>query len=151
MSLNWKAALIAGIVAGVIATAAQVILWLAFTDAFPEIFFRDARLAAAILLGQEVLPPPAAFDWEIMLVATIIHVLLSAVYGLALAGMISRLGIISTLFAGCVFGLILYAVNMYGMTTIYPWFSAARDWITAVTHIVFGIALAGIYRALSAR
>jgi hypothetical protein len=37
---------------------------------------------------------------------------------------------------------------MYGFTAVFPWFEAARDWITLVTHIVFGITLAGTYKML---
>lgn len=148
-SLNWRAALAAGIVAGTVATAAQVILWWTFTDDLPEIFFRDTRLTAAILLGQSVLPPPATSDRMVILVAGLIHVLLSMAYGLALACVISRLTRRTALLAGCVFGLILYAVNMHIVTNVYPWFSPARDWITVVTHVIFGISLAAIYKALS--
>lgn len=149
LSLNWRAALAAGIVAGTVATGAQLILWWMFTDDLPEIFFRDARLTAAILLGQSVLPPPTTLDWAVILVAGVIHVLLSMAYGLTLACGISRLTRRAALLAGCVFGLILYAVNMHIVTNMYPWFSAARDWITVVTHVIFGISLAAIYKALS--
>lgn len=149
MSLNWSAAIVAGIAAGVAATAAQVLLWWAFTNALPQILFRDARLAAAILMGQAVLPPPATFDWEVMIAASVIHFTISIAYSLILACLISRPGLLLSLLAGSVYGLILYAVNMYGVTAVYPWFSEARDWITAAAHIVFGFSLAGIYKVLS--
>lgn len=148
MSLNWIAAISAGIVAGVVATAAQLLLWWAFTDALPQVLFRDARLTAAILMGQAVLPPPATFDWQVMIVAAVIHFVISVVYGLILACLISRLGLILSLFAGTLYGLALYIVNMYGVTAIFPWFAEARDWITVTAHAVFGISLAGTYKAL---
>ncbi len=50
-SLNWGAAIWAGIVAGVVATGAQMVLWWIFTDDLPEILYRDARLTAAMLMG----------------------------------------------------------------------------------------------------
>ena len=65
---------------------AQVLLWLAFTGAFPHALFRDARLTAAILLGQGVLPPPSTFDTVIMLISALIHFALSIVYGLGWRG-----------------------------------------------------------------
>jgi hypothetical protein len=149
MSLNWGGAICAGIVAGVAATGAQVVLWWIFTDTLPWIFYRDVRLTAAMLMGQEVLPPPATFDWTVMGVATVIHFTISVAYSLILACMISHLGMMLSLLAGCFYGLILYVINMYGVTVIFPWFAAARDWITIVAHIVFGIFLAGTYKALS--
>lgn len=149
MSINPGAAAAAGIIAGVIATGAQLVLWWVFTDALPSIFFRDARLAAAMLMGPDVLPPPATFEWKVMIIATFIHVMLSAAYGLILAPLISRSGMAASMLAGTVFGLIIYATNMYGMTLFFPWFSVARDWITLVTHIIFGISLAVPYKLLS--
>ncbi|PTQ82764.1 hypothetical protein C8R21_10343 [Nitrosospira multiformis] len=149
MPINPVAAVAAGIIAGVIATGAQLVLWWVFTDALPSIFYRDARLTAAMLMGPDVLPPPATFEWRVMLVATFIHFMLSIAYGLILAPLISRPGMVASMLAGAVFGLIIYATNMYGMTLIFPWFSVARDWITLATHIVFGISLAVPYKLLS--
>jgi hypothetical protein len=149
MSFNVGAAAAAGIISGVIATGAQLVLWWVFTDALPSIFYRDARLTAAMLMGSDVLPPPATFEWKVMIVATFIHFTLSIVYGLILAPLISRLGMVASILIGAVFGLIIYGANMYGMTLIFPWFSVARDWITLVTHIVFGISLAVPYKLFS--
>jgi hypothetical protein len=149
MRLNWKPAISSGIVAGVVATVAQVFMWLVFTNALPGIFYRDARLTAAILMGQGVLPPPATFDWKVMMVATIIHFAISIAYSLLLARLLSRIGTALSLVAGSIYGLMIYGVNMYGVTAVFPWFSEARDWITAVTHVVFGVSLAGTYKALT--
>lgn len=149
MSLNWGAAICAGIVAGVIATAVQIALWWVFLDALPWILYRDARLTAAILMGQEVLPPPATFDWHVMIVATFIHFVISITYSLILACLIYRLGMTLSLLAGGIYGLILYGINMYGVTLVFPWFSEVRDWITILTHVVFGISIAATYKILA--
>jgi hypothetical protein len=148
MSLNWIRAAGAGIIAGIVATVAQVLLWWAFTDDLPQVLYRDARLTAAILMGPGVLPPPSTFDLKIMIVATVIHVGLSIAYGLILVLAIHRISIRLALFSGLVFGLILYVVNMYGITAIFPWFSAVRDWITIVAHAVFGVSVAAAYKVL---
>ena len=138
----------AGIVAGIVATGAQVLLWLAFTDTLPWVLYRDARLTAAILMGQEVLPPPATFEWKVMVVATFIHVVISMGYGLILAFLIYRLCLARAIVAGSICGLAVYVINMYGMTLLFPWFSAARDWITILTHAVFGFSVAAVYKGL---
>ena len=145
-SANLSAAVYAGIAAGVLATVVQVALWSIFADAFPTILFRDARFAAAIVLGRGVLPPPASFSAPVMLVATVVHFALSIAYGMALFPLISRLRTAPSLLAGAAFGLCLYGINMYGFTAVFPWFEATRDWITLVTHMVFGVAAAGTYK-----
>jgi hypothetical protein len=92
------------------------------------------------------LPPPATFDWSVMLIATLVHFALSIAYALALSVFISRLSTPLSLLAGAVFGLSLYAINMYGFTFVFPWFAAARDWITAATHGIFGMVVAAVYK-----
>jgi hypothetical protein len=143
--IHWRSAALAGIAAGVVATLAQIALWWASSEPLPAILFRDARLTAAIIMGREVLPPPATLDWSVMLIATLVHFALSIVYALALSAFISRLSMPLSLFAGAAFGLLLYAVNMYGFTFVFPWFAVARDWVTATTHVVFGIVAAAVY------
>jgi hypothetical protein len=140
--IHWRSAALAGMAAGVVATVAQIALWWAASVPLPEILFRDARLTAAIVMGREVLPPPATFAWSVMLVATLVHFALSIAYGLALSVFIGRVGTDLALLLGAVFGIFLYAINMYGFTFVFPWFAAARDWITAVTHVVFGVVAA---------
>jgi uncharacterized membrane protein YagU involved in acid resistance len=146
--VNWSAAVYASVIAGILATVVQIALWSVFADALPTILFRDARLAAAIVMGRGVLPPPASFNWIVMLVATLVHFALSIAYGLALSPLISRLRTPPSMLAGAAFGLCLYGINMYGFTAVFPWFEATRDWITLVTHMVFGVAVAGTYKML---
>src|SRR6202795_1459299 len=112
-SINWRSAAFAGIAAGVIATLAQIALWMVWSEPLPAILFRDARLTAAIVMGREVLPPATTFNGSIMLVATLIHFALSIAYGLTLSLFISRLSTPLSLLAGAAFGLFLYSINMY--------------------------------------
>jgi len=150
-AVDGRAAIYAGIAAGILATLVQVVLWSIFTDALPAIIFRDARFAAAIVMGRGVLPPPATFDSEVMLVATLVHFALSVAYGLILSRLVSRLRARSSLVTGAAFGVCLYAVNMYGFTSVFPWFNDSRGWITAATHVAFGMSAAGAYRAIAQR
>lgn len=146
-SIHWRCAALAGIAAGLVATLAQIALWVVWSEPLPAILFRDARLTAAIVMGREVLPPAATIDGSIMLVATLIHFTLSIAYGLTLSLFLSRLSTPMSVLAGAAFGLFLYAINMYGFTFLFPWFAATRDGITAVTHVVFGLVAAAIYKA----
>lgn len=135
--------LFAGIGAGVIATVAQLVLWWLNQIPVLETLFRDARLTAALLMGPGVLPPPSTAQWDILLVATMIHFALSITYALIPALLLTRLPAVPALIAGAFYGLAIYGVNLYGFTVLFPWFSVARDWVTLITHLVFGVTLVG--------
>ncbi|MGE5384795.1 MAG: sodium:proline symporter [Betaproteobacteria bacterium] len=147
------ASLISGFVAATVSTVAQIALWLAFTASFPGILWRDARLAAAIVLGPEVLASTGA-SVGIMAVATVAHLILSLIYAAIFCLVASCLGWCASPLVGALLGAALYAINMYGFTLVFPWFTASRDWITLAAHIVFGASatVSGewVFRRLSA-
>jgi len=142
------AIVLAGVTAGILATLAQLLLWLAFTDSFPALLFRDVRLTAALLLGSSVLPPPATFDIGAMLVASLIHFALSIIYAALLIALTARLGTMAALMAGAALGLVLYVINLYGFTLLFPWFTQARGWIALIAHGVFGTGTVLAYHSL---
>ena len=129
--------LVAAAAAATISTLVQIALWIAFTDAFPAILARDARLAAALVLGNRVLPPPATFDAAVMLAALFVHTALSLAYAAVLAGLVEGRSISLATIIGAAFGAALYPVNMYVFTAVFPWFAVTRDWITAAAHVAF--------------
>lgn len=141
--INLAMALFAGLWAGVIATVAQLILWWLAEMPLLETLFRDARLTAALVMGPAVLLAPSTPQWDILLVATLIHFFLSVAYALIPALLVGRLLTRPALFAGALYGLAIYVINLYGLTMLFPWFIVARDWVTLVTHLVFGVALVG--------
>jgi hypothetical protein len=142
----WRAVLIATLAAGTLATVFQVVLWAVFTDAWPGILFRDARLAAAIVLGPSVLPPPDSFDLVVMVVATVVHFALSLAYAVLVGLLVARMSTVSAVIAGALFGVALFVVNMHGFTSLFPWFEQTRDWITAAAHVAFGMIAAVAFR-----
>lgn len=143
-----SATILAGVIAGILSTLVQILLWLGFTDGFPAFLFRDARLTAALALGNSVLPPPATFDMGVMLAAAAIHFTLSIVYAALLLRFASRLEIAPAMLVGAGFGIVLYIVNLYGFTMVFPWFAQVRGWITLAAHVAFGISVVLAYRCL---
>lgn len=141
----WIAVTVAAVAAGVLATAVQVVLWIAFTDAWPGILWRDARLAAAVVLGPAVLPPATGGLLAVLAVATAVHFALSYAYAAAVGVLAARLSHRAALAAGAAFGLALYVVNMHGFTAVWPWFAQARDWITVAAHLAFGLIAADAF------
>jgi uncharacterized membrane protein YagU involved in acid resistance len=108
-------------------------------------------MIGAIILGKDVLPPPATFDFGVMMAAIILHLILSIIYALILAWIISaaKTSFWVSILIGAVFGYVLYLVNFYLLTGIFPWFANARNWVSAFTHIIFGIGAAWAYVALA--
>ncbi|MBR8511427.1 hypothetical protein SAMN05443026_6651 [Burkholderia orbicola] len=130
--------------AAVGSTVIELLLWAIVGDDAVRNLLRDARLTAAIVMGRSVLGA-GGFDPLVMGVATLVHAALSLVYAAVLARLVRGLSCVAGLVAGGAFGLLLYGVNLYGFTTIFPWFVAVRGAITLIAHLVFGITAAAVY------
>lgn len=150
-SIDRGAAMWAGIIAGVLATLAQGVMWWIFIDDILNPLLRDTQLTAALVMGEAVLPPPIRFSPGIMIVAAAIHFVLSIFYAMLLAWAIHRQSWGMSLLTGVVFGLAIYVLNLYGLTLLFPWFTEVRDGITLAAHLVFGITAAGAYQRLARR
>ena len=141
-------ALANGVLAGVLSTAAQLILWLCFSDDLPGILYRDTRMAAAIILGHEVLQGPD-MSWWIWGVASALHFGLSILYAGAIVALTTRSSrSYVRLIIGATSGAAIYAMNMHGFVFLFPWFTASREPITFLAHIVFGIVAAANWSGL---
>lgn len=128
-------------------TVVELLLWPIVGDDAIGNLLRDTRLTAAIVMGRGVRGACAGFDPLVMAVATLVHLVLSLVYAVVLAKGIRDLSLAASLLAGGAFGLILYGVNLYALTAIFPWFIPVRGAITLVAHLVFGITAAAAYRS----
>lgn len=148
--IDWKAALWAGLIAGVVFMVLEMVLVATVGGGSP---WGPPRMIGAMAMGRDVLPPPATFDVSVFLVAMIIHFVLSIILAIPLAWVVShwRLGLGASIGVGAVFGLLVYLVNFYGFTALFPWFAMARNPITLGAHIAFGLTLGWAYHALAVR
>src|SRR6266508_1466679 len=142
---DWKAAIWAGIVAGAAFLVLEMVLVATIGGDSP---WAPPRMMAAIVLGKGVLPPPATFDFGIFAAAMVVHFVLSIALGFVFAWIASRMSLGAALIAGGIFGIVVYVVNFYGFTAVFPWFAMARNWISILSHVVFGVVLAYTYKAL---
>jgi hypothetical protein len=147
-NLNLKDAALAGIIAGLIFMMLEMILVPMFMNGSP---WGPPRMIAAIILGKEVLPPPATFDLGVLMAAIMLHLMLSIIYVIILAMIVKSMSLGLAILIGAVFGFVLYLVNFYGMTGIFPWFANARNWVSIFSHIMFGIIAAWSYAGLVRR
>lgn len=147
-AFNPKAAVWAGVIAGLIFMMLEMILVAALNGDSP---WAPPRMIAAIVMGKGVLPPPAPFDVLVMMVAMMVHFAMSIMLGLIFGWLISRgsMTLVKALIFGVVFGLIVYVIGFYLMTPIFPWFAMARGGISIFAHIMFGLVLGWSYYALA--
>ena len=138
-NLSLKPVVTAGILAGIAFLMAEMIL-LAMSGQSP---FGPPRMMAAMAMGKDVLPPPATFDFVIMMVAMMVHIVLSIMSAFVFGLIYSRMGrsLPMALLLGAVFGLIMYFVAFYLATAIWPWFEMARGMISIVGHVIYGAVL----------
>lgn len=145
---KFKDAVWAGIISGLIFMMLEMILVPMFLGGSP---WGPPRMIAAIILGKEVLPPPANFDFGVVMGAVMLHLVLSVIYAIILSLIVNRMSFWVAILVGAVFGYMLYLVNFYVMTGIFPWFANARNWVSVFSHISFGIGAAWAYLGLVGR
>lgn len=143
--MDWRAAVIAGLLAG----GLTILLWMILLSVVTGgSIWTPFHHIAAILLGEGVLTPSQTIDGRIVLTGITIHLFLSVLYALILAFIIHRWGLVVGIVGGTLFGLALYIINYYTFTTLFPWFFPLRSWIALIGHLFFGAVAGGIYEAL---
>lgn len=103
------------------------------------------RMIAAITQGTAMLPPPQSADLSVTLAAVILHLVMSLTYALVFAFIAKGRSLRQATLLGAGYGLILYVVNFYGFTELFPWFAGARGWGAALSHVIFGAVLGATY------
>ncbi|ODP34045.1 hypothetical protein [Pandoraea sp. ISTKB] len=138
-SPDWAAAAVAGFVACAFFSAVEMLMVLLVSGQSPWV---PPRMVAAIVLGPGILSQPATFDVSIVAMALMVHAAIGVVLGVVLGAIIApfRLDsdVVTVSIAGGVFGLIVYVVNFYVMTQMFPWFMESRGWTMVAGHVIFG-------------
>jgi hypothetical protein len=143
--VDWRAALWAAFLSG----------WAFFLltlFALPRVTGGNAwvmtRFMASLSLGQEILPPPPSFDAGALMAAILTNFILTLFFGLFVAYVIHRGGLLLGILGGAILGLAVYTINFYVFTYFFPWFFPLRGWATAFNHVVLGALAGGIYEWL---
>lgn len=146
--LDLKAAIWAGIIAGIVFIMLEMAM-IAFLQGQSP--WGPPRMMAAMVMGEGVLPPPATFDFGIMMVAMMVHFVLSIILGVIFGWLHSalKMNLVTAIIAGTVFGLVVYFVDFYIFTAVFPWFAMARGPISIFAHAMFGLVLGWAYHALA--
>lgn len=138
---DWRAALWAGIEAGIVAMLVQMVLMGSWRQ--------PLRWMAGLSYDRGAFPPRAVLS-TMWAAAVIYSGALCVEYACIIADFIHtqrRLG--QALVVGMLVGLAVYWINFYGLTAYYPWLAEARVWPTLVSHMVFGAVAAWSYKSLA--
>ncbi|HEV2149569.1 MAG TPA: hypothetical protein VGR37_19365 [Longimicrobiaceae bacterium] len=143
--IDWSAAIMAGVVAGIVFLVMEMVLAPMFAGA-PSMW-APPRMIAAIGMGKDVLPPPATFHLGAVMVALVIHFSLSIAFGIATAFIVRNLSLGAAIGVGIVLALLLYVFVFYLMNPVWPWFANGRGWVSIVAHIAFGAIVGWWYKS----
>ncbi len=118
-----RTGLIGGVVAGIVFAMFEMIMAVVLNGG--DAFFMPLRMIGAIGLGMSALDPASS------LVAAggaglVIHMMLSAMYGLVVAGVIARVGSLSrstasVLVVSSIAGFALWIINFFVLARIFGW------------------------------
>jgi hypothetical protein len=132
---EFRQAINAGILAGIIFLVFAMIVFHVFTDntlwAFP-------RITAAIVMGKNVLPPAASFDLGIVLVGVIVHLALCVIYSVFLALFIHLTNLPASVITGLIYGLMLYFISINLTGGLFNGLVQSGSWIYLLSTILFG-------------
>jgi hypothetical protein len=148
MQLGWSAVLGAGVIASVVFQLLEAVLIPLAGGGVP---WGPARMIAAMAMGPDVLAPGAKFELKIVAVALLVDLALAIAYTAVLSVFIRGWPLGRAIFVGAVFGAVIYLINFYGFTTVFPWFEMGRNWVTLFTHIAFSVTAVMAYKNLYGR
>ncbi|AVR45097.1 hypothetical protein C7S20_07340 [Christiangramia fulva] len=135
----WKAAIWSGIIGAVVMIMLEMIMNPIFLN---KSGWLPPTMMGAIWYGKEILAGKPHFDFGLFMSAMAIHFPLSVLYGIIAAFIVKNRTQSIAIVIGIVLGLLLYFINFYGFTAIFPWFAKARNWVQIVIHIIFGVVVA---------
>ncbi len=136
--IDWLAILWAGLLSGLAMLILSIILpWMILGDPLLII-----RLMASLLLGPQVIPLRSGLVPGIYLVALITHFSLSLFFTVLIVLVFHRWGMLVAFIGGAIFGLLIYIVNYFSFSTVFPWLRPYGNWMLLAANVLFG-ALAG--------
>ncbi len=143
--VDWSAAIWAGIIGGAVFFVSSVFLLPFATGGNAWVV---ARYFASILLGTDVLAPPATFDLAIFAAAIVAHFGLSIIFALVISFIIHKGGLLAGVIRGALLGAAIYVINVYTLTLLFPWFFAMHGLPFLAAHVVYGAVVGWVYEGL---
>ena len=136
----------AGVLAGLIAGAVYLLAQMLFAALHGGAAWEPLQRFSAMLLGDDVLPPPGEIDLTIAGFALLIHFGLAIVFGRVVDLVVTDHAPAAAVGWGALVGLALYGLDYWLVTPVaFPWFENARGLTTLIDHLLFGVVAAVAY------
>jgi len=143
--VDWRAAFVAGLVAGTVFLLINLFVVSGGGHGGPWVMI---RLWASVLMGNTIVAPPATFHAGALVAALVTHFALSIGAAALLAVIIHRYGLWVGIIGGAAYGLALFSINMYTLAYFFPQFLLLNGLPFMGAHVVFGALAGGVYEAL---
>lgn len=145
-TIDWGIAILAGVVAMVVFAVIEMAFSWAMRGASP---WQPLVVFGTVTL--HALMPSAHVGGGIrtMLVGAALLLALGALSGVILAYIVDRIGVAGAAIAGAIFGLAMYAVDLYGVARLLPALLDLRDWMSALAYVLQGALTAALYKVLA--
>ena len=143
--VDWRAAFWAGLIAGTVFLLVNLFVVPALMEGR---FWISVRLVASILLGSDILAPPATAHAGALMAAIAVHYVLALAMAAVIAYVVHRGGLIGGILVGAILGLAFYFIDYYSLTYFFPQFFAMKHWSVLASHALFGALAGGVYELL---
>jgi len=145
-TVDWAYAILAGVVAMIVFAIVEIAFSWASRGASP--------LAPLAVFGTATLNAlmPSAHPGggvKTAMVGIACLLVLGAISGVIVGWLVDRLGMAGAALVGLVFGLAMFAVDMYGVARILPALAPLRDWMSAVAYAIQGALAAALYKVMT--
>lgn len=145
-TIDWGYAIVAGIVAMIVFAIVEMAFSWASRGAAPLsplVVFGTATLNALMPSAH----PGGGIRTVIVGIACLVA--LGAVSGIVVAYLVDRLGMAGAALVGLVFGLAMFALDMFAIARVLPVLGELRDWMSALAYAIQGVLAAALYKVMS--
>jgi len=145
-TVDWGYAILGGIIAMIVFAIVEMAFSWAIRGASPLsplVAFGTATLNALMPSAH----PGGGIKTAMVGIACLLA--LGAVSGIILAFLVDRLGVLAAALVGLVFGLAMYAIDMYGIARLLPALVGLRDWMSALAYAIQGALAAALYKVMT--
>jgi hypothetical protein len=143
--VDWSAAVRAALVAGTVFLLVDLFVVPALMGGS---FWISVRLVGSIVLGGQVLAPPATAHVGALLACILVHYALALAMTGVIAYVVHRGGLIGGILGGAALGVAFYFINYYTFSYFFPQFFPMKHWSVLASHALFGAVAGGVYELL---